>query len=111
MNRPPLHCNATVRLPPLEELTGEPVLDEDSERARAYLAAIIEGSDDAIIGKSLDGTIRSWNAAAERIFGYSAAEIIGRSILLIIPPELHAQEQLILETLRGGERISHFETT
>jgi PAS domain S-box-containing protein len=111
MRRPPLHHEPTLRLPPLVELTGEQTLDEDGERARAYLAAIIESSDDAIIGKTLDGIIRSWNTAAEHIFGYTAAEAIGQSILLIIPPELHAQEQLILETLRRGERISHFETT
>ncbi len=111
MRRPPLHCNPTVRLPPLEELTSEQAFDEDSERARAYLAAIVESSDDAIISKSLDGIIRSWNAAAERIFGYTPAEAVGQSILLIIPHELHTQEPLILETLRGGERLSHFETT
>jgi len=111
MRRTPLHRKPTVRLPPLEELTGEQALDEDSQQARAYLAAIIESSDDAIVGKSLGGIIRSWNAAAERIFGYSAAEAVGQSILLIIPPELHPQEQLILETLRRGKRISHFETT
>jgi PAS domain S-box-containing protein len=111
MRRSPLHRDPPLRLPPLGQLTGDQTLDEDSERARAYLAAIIECSDDAIIGKTLDGTIRSWNAAAERIFGYSASEAVGQSILLIIPPELHAQEQLILQTLRRGERISHFETT
>ena len=84
---------------------------EDAERAHAYLVALIESSDDAIISKSLDGTIRSWNSAAEHIFGYSSEEAVGRSILLIIPRELHTQEQQILETLRRGERISHFETT
>lgn len=107
---PPVEANPTARLPRLEEPT-ERALDEDAERARAYLAALIECSDDAIISKTLDGIIRSWNAAAERIFGYSAQEAVGKSILLIIPPELHAQEQLILETLRRGDRISHFETT
>lgn len=111
MRRPPLHRNPALRLPSVEKLTDEHGLDEDSERAQAYLAAIIDSSDDAIISKSLDGTIRSWNAAAERIFGYTPTEAVGQSILLIIPPELHAQEQLILETLRRGERISHFETT
>ena len=111
MSRTPLHRTPTVRPPPLDELTGEETLDEDSERAWAYLAAIVESSDDAIIGKSLDGIIRSWNAGAERIFGYTAEEAVGQSILLIIPPELQSQEPLILETLRRGERISHFETT
>jgi len=111
MRRAPSQHNPTARLPPLDELIGEFDSDEHGERARAYLAAMIECSDDAIIGKSLEGIIRSWNAAAERIFGYSAEEAIGQSILLIIPPELHAEERLILETLRRGERISHFETT
>ena len=78
------------RPPPLDELTGAETLDEDSERACAYLAAIVESSDDAIISKSLDGIIRSWNAGAERIFGYTAEEAIGQSILLIIPPELQS---------------------
>src|SRR5579863_7503776 len=111
MTRTPTQCNSLVRPPPLDALTGARSLDEQAERARAYLAAIIECSDDAIISKSLDGTIRSWNAAAEHIFGYTAEEAVGQSILLIIPRELHAQEQRILETLRRGERISHFETT
>lgn len=76
----------------------------------AWLAAIVESSDDAIIGKTLDGTIRSWNAGAERIFGYTASEIIGRSVLVLMPPELHDQEPMIVDRLARGERIEHFET-
>ena len=74
------------------------------------LAAIVESSDDAIVSKTLEGVITSWNAAAERLFGHSAAEAVGRSILLIIPPERHAEEAEVLGRLRRGERVEHFET-
>ena len=73
--------------------------------------AIIESSDDAIISKTLDSIITSWNKSAERIFGYTVQEAIGRSITLLIPPEKHFEEKEILERLRAGERIEHFETT
>jgi PAS domain S-box-containing protein len=83
-------------------------------RARADLAAfreaVIESSDDAIITKDLDGIIRSWNGSAERIFGYTAAEIVGHPVTTIIPPELQDEEVRILERLRHGQRIDHFET-
>jgi PAS domain S-box-containing protein len=87
----------------------------EDERARQLvtartLAAIVESSDDAIISKRLDGTIESWNTGAERIFGHSAAEAIGRNIALVIPPERLAEEDHILATLRAGKRIEHFET-
>lgn len=84
--------------------------DIESQDAAAHLAAIVTSSDDAIISKSLEGVIQSWNAGAERIFGWSAAEAIGRSITLIIPPERLEEERRILDTLRRGERIEHFET-
>jgi len=81
--------------------------DED---ARARLAAIVESSDDAIIGKTLDGVIRSWNSGAERLFGYAPEEAIGQSITLIIPPERLAEEHEILRRIARGERVEHFET-
>ncbi|HVJ82828.1 MAG TPA: PAS domain S-box protein [Planctomycetia bacterium] len=80
----------------------------DADRGR--LVAIVESSDDAIISKNLDGVIRTWNAGAERIFGYAPHEAIGRSITLIIPPEHLNEERAILERLRRGERVEHFET-
>lgn len=81
-----------------------------AHQERAIYASIVENSDDAIIGKTLDGTVTSWNRAAERIFGYTAEEMIGQSILRIIPPELHEEEGRILQKLRRGERVEHYET-
>src|SRR5690348_11282344 len=81
-----------------------------AESTRAHLAAIVSSSDDAIISKDLEGTVRSWNNGAEVIFGYRAEEIVGRSITLLIPPERLSEEGTILSRLRRGERIEHFET-
>ena len=81
-----------------------------AEISRARLAAIVESSDDAIIGKDLQGRITSWNKGAERIFGYQANEILGESILRLIPPDRLNEEERILDSLRRGERVDHFET-
>src|SRR5438552_567893 len=78
--------------------------------SQARLAAIVASSDDAIISKNLDGIIESWNAGAERMFGYSAAEIIGKPIALLVPPDRPDEEPGILERLRRGERVDHFQT-
>ena len=83
---------------------------KEAELASAFLSIIVESSDDAIISKSLDGVIQSWNHGAQRIFGYSAAEAIGQSILLLIPPDLVHEEYEILSRLSRGERIEHYET-
>ena len=74
------------------------------------LASIVESSDDAIISKSLDGIIQSWNAAAERVFGYSAEQAVGRHISLIIPADRAAEEEQIIARIRAGEQVDHFDT-
>jgi PAS domain S-box-containing protein len=80
------------------------------EETRAWLAAIVDSSDDAIVSKNLESIVRSWNAGAERLFGYSAAEMIGQSITRIIPKEILSEEDEILARLRRGERVENFET-
>jgi len=79
-------------------------------RAAGLLAAIVDSSDDAIVSKSLDGVITSWNKSAERLFGYSAEEAIGQHVTLIIPADRRDEETIILERLKRGERVDHFET-
>jgi two-component system, chemotaxis family, CheB/CheR fusion protein len=76
----------------------------------AYLAAIIDSSDDAIIGKTLDGTIRSWNAGAERLYGYTTDEVVGQSISILVPPDRPNELPVILSRLARGERIEHYQT-
>ena len=81
-----------------------------SEDASRRLAAIVESSDDAIVSKDLNGIITSWNAGAERLFGYSAEETIKKPITLIIPPDRYHEEQQILDRIHSGERVDHFDT-
>jgi PAS domain S-box-containing protein len=81
-----------------------------NEESFGRLAAIVDSSDDAIVSKDLTGIVKSWNKAAETIFGYSAAEMVGTSILRIIPPHLLHEEDLILSKITAGERIEHYET-
>ena len=83
---------------------------KQAEEITGLLAAIVASSDDAIISKNLDGVITSWNKSAERIFGYGAEEAIGQHITLVIPPERHAEESEILNRVRRGERVDHFQT-
>src|SRR5881296_1378704 len=78
--------------------------------ADAFLAAIIDSSEDAIISKTLEGIVTSWNPAAERIFGYTAAEMVGQPISKIIPADRGAEEPDILKRIACGERVEHFET-
>jgi len=81
-----------------------------AEQARALLAGIVDSSEDAIVSKSLDGIITSWNHAAERMFGWTSEEAVGKSITMIIPQEMRDEETMILGRLRQGQRIEHFET-
>ena len=80
------------------------------DRAAQHYAAIVESSDDAILSKDLDGVITSWNSGAQRLFGYTAEEAVGRSVTIIIPTDRHDEEPMILERVRRGERIDHYET-
>ena len=90
----------------VQDVTARKAAEEASQR----LVAIVESSDDAIVSKDLNGVVTSWNPAAERMFGFTAREMIGRPITTIIPPELRDDETRILATIARGERIEHFET-
>lgn len=87
-----------------------PVETQQRLSAALHLAAVVESSDDAIVTKTLDGIVTSWNRAAEKMFGYTAEEAIGRHITLIIPEERRAEEEQVLERIRHGDKIDHFET-
>ncbi|MBZ9905585.1 PAS domain S-box protein [Mesorhizobium sp. BR115XR7A] len=91
--------------PPDEEIGAK-----GSEDARAWLASIVESSTDAILSKTIEGIITSWNTGAERIFGFSAEEAVGQSILILIPEDRRQEEDAILERIRRGERVEHFDT-
>jgi PAS domain S-box-containing protein len=99
------------------EITGVVLVFRDTterkhaEEERLRLAAIIESSDDAIIGKTLEGVVTSWNVGAERIYGYTAAEAAGQHISFIVPPELAEETSSILERIRDGRKVEHLETT
>jgi len=80
------------------------------DEAQARLAAVVDSSDDAIVSKTLEGIITSWNRAAERLFGFSAAEAVGQSIYIIIPADRRAEEEMVLGRIRAGQTVDHFET-
>ena len=102
--------SAYQTLDTLDALTFQVAEAMKAEQATGWLAAIIDSSDDAIISKDLDGIITSWNKSAERLFGYTAEEAVGKHVMLIIPSDLQEQEATILERLKRGERIEHLET-
>ena len=91
----------------LDEL---PTLRLQADKAIGLLAAIVDSSDDAIVSKTLEGIITSWNAGAERLFGYTAAEAVGQHISLVIPFDRRHEETVIIEQIKKGERIEHFDT-
>jgi PAS domain S-box-containing protein len=91
-------------------LNDLPALRLKADKALGLLAAIVDSSDDAIVSKTLDGIISSWNAAAERLFGYTASEAVGQHISLIIPVDRKNEETVIIERIKKGERIEHFDT-
>ena len=101
---------ATVYVGIVHDLTAMRAEEERREASDRHLAEIVASSDDIILSKTLGGIVTSWNAAAERIFGYSAEEILGQPITLIIPQELHAEEDEILRRVAAGESITHYET-
>ena len=82
----------------------------DGDLNAAYLAAIVESSDDAIIGKDLSGVIRSWNRGAQAIFGYPAEEVLGKPVQVLFPPDRIGEEDMIVRRIRQGEKVEHFET-
>ncbi len=109
-----------MNIDPLYEPAGRPsgaiaVLQDitewgEAEEAKRRLAAIVESSDDAIVSKDLNGIITSWNRGAERLFGYSAEEAIGKSVTMLIPPRNYDEEPKILGKIQRGERLEHYET-
>ncbi len=93
-----------------DSMTHTRVVPTSVDDVQAHLAAIVEWSDDAILTKDLNGIIKSWNRGAQRIFGYTADEVIGRSVTMLIPEERHDEEPEILARIRRGEPVSHYET-
>jgi len=114
------HIDVALTISPLRNtagiITGASQIARDiserrrTEETRIRLAAIVESSDDAIISKDLDGIITSWNSGAKRLFGYEADEIVGHSVMRLIPRELHSEEPMILARLRAGQRVEHYES-
>jgi PAS domain S-box-containing protein len=111
--QPETHSSRGIILGTIRDITEVRKTEEElreSAKSLGELAAIVASSDDVILSKDLNGTITSWNDAATRVFGYSADEMIGTSILRLIPEHLHSDEKTIIESIRAGRRIEHFET-
>jgi PAS domain S-box-containing protein len=90
----------------LVDISDRKRADVDAQR----LASIVESSDDAIVSKALDGIITTWNRGAERLFGYTAEEVIGKPVMILIPEDRMNEEPQILERIRRGERVDHYDT-
>src|ERR1019366_853881 len=95
-------------IPATQSTTALPGRSRNAMESESLLAAIVESSDDAIVSKDLNGVVTSWNQGAERIFGYTSQEMVGKPITLIIPPELHDQEPHILAKIQAGGRNEKF---
>src|SRR5262249_54072501 len=83
---------------------------KQAEEARSRLAAIVESSEDAILSKNLDGIVLTWNRAAEKMYGYSAAEVVGQPVSILVPPERAGEVDAVLEHVRAGGRLENLET-
>jgi PAS domain S-box-containing protein len=94
----------------LVDITSRKLAQREAEQSALLLSAIVDSSDDAIISKNLNGTITSWNKSAERLFGYTAEEIVGRPVTVLIPLDRQDEEPQIIARLKAGERVDHFET-
>lgn len=94
----------------LVDITNRKIAQRIAERESRLLSAIVDSSDDAIVSKDLNGTITSWNKSAERLFGYTAEEIVGKPVTLLIPADRQDEEPRIIARLKAGERVDHFET-
>jgi len=94
----------------MKRATFSDIGHSDAIKKQAMLAAIIDSSEDAIISKTLEGVITSWNQAAQRMFGYSEDEVIGRHISLLIPDDRRQEEEMIIDSIRSGRRVQHFQT-
>jgi PAS domain S-box-containing protein len=110
MLRPLTHLAEPMALAVVRDVTDRRAADEASRQTQAKLAAIVASSEDAIVGKTLDGIVTSWNEAAERMFGYSASEMIGQSVRCLIPAERQGEEDMILNRVTHGERVKPYET-
>jgi PAS domain S-box-containing protein len=103
-------CNADGRAVRMTGVSLEITASKRAEEVHALLAAIVESSDDAIIGKDLQGNVISWNAGAERMFGYAAGEVLGRPVSLLTPPDRMGEEEGVLERMRAGSEVERYET-
>jgi PAS domain S-box-containing protein len=107
------HLAVSMTIAPIHDPNGNAIGSATIARDitdQKRLSAIVDSSDDAIVSKTLDGIVTSWNAASERMFGYSAEEMIGQSIRRIIPPDRQSEEDLVIDHIRRGEKVDHFET-
>ena len=92
------------------ELEAKEALWREAEKEALRLGALVQSANDAIIGKSINGIVQTWNKGAERLYGYSTAEMIGQDMIVLLPPDRSDEEGTILERIRRGERVEHFDT-